>query len=256
MTAVRTRLATVPVIEVFGPTVQGEGPDAGRPCYFVRLGGCDYRCSWCDSMYAVDPAEVRAHSERLTATEITGRLADLDGEAPIVVISGGNPALFDLTALVAELQSIGYRVSVETQGSRWKDWLNTVNRLVVSPKPPSSGMATPAHELETATFMLRAHSPVMKIVVFDAEDFEWAMRMHERYPAAPLYLSAGTPQPTWPDGVQPSPAQVNDAEGGMLRMVLDNYRMLCERVARDPRAREATVLPQLHVLAWGAARGV
>ena len=61
------RPSTFPVVEIFGPTVQGEGPDAGVPAYFVRFGGCDFRCSWCDSMHAVDPAEVRANAERLTA---------------------------------------------------------------------------------------------------------------------------------------------------------------------------------------------
>ena len=44
---------------MFGPTVQGEGPYAGRVCHFLRLGGCDYRCSWCDTPYAVDPVQVR-----------------------------------------------------------------------------------------------------------------------------------------------------------------------------------------------------
>src|SRR5438105_206992 len=62
----RAAAQTFPVIEVFGPTVQGEGPDAGRPAYFVRFGGCDYRCSWCDSMYAVEPADVRSHAEHLS----------------------------------------------------------------------------------------------------------------------------------------------------------------------------------------------
>lgn len=51
---------TLPVIEIFGPTVQGEGAEAGVPTHFLRLGGCDYRCAWCDTMYAVDPATVRA----------------------------------------------------------------------------------------------------------------------------------------------------------------------------------------------------
>ena len=47
------------VVETFGPTIQGEGPYAGRVCHFVRFGGCDYRCTWCDSMHAVDPGLVR-----------------------------------------------------------------------------------------------------------------------------------------------------------------------------------------------------
>jgi hypothetical protein len=54
------RVATYPVVEVFGPTIQGEGAMAGLPTYFVRLGGCDWRCAWCDSMHAVDPAQVGA----------------------------------------------------------------------------------------------------------------------------------------------------------------------------------------------------
>ena len=49
----------LPVVEIFGPTIQGEGAEAGIPTHFVRVGGCDFRCSWCDTMYAVDPEIVR-----------------------------------------------------------------------------------------------------------------------------------------------------------------------------------------------------
>ena len=62
----RERVRTHPVIEVFGPTIQGEGAEAGLPTHFVRFGGCDYRCSWCDTMYAVDPAVLWATAERLS----------------------------------------------------------------------------------------------------------------------------------------------------------------------------------------------
>src|SRR3954453_23079289 len=90
---------TFPVIEIFGPTIQGEGAEAGLPRHFVRLGGCDYRCSWCDTMYAVDPATVRATSERLLAAEIVERLERLEGRPEWVTLSGGNPALHRLEAL-------------------------------------------------------------------------------------------------------------------------------------------------------------
>ena len=60
--AAAVEVETFPVIEIFGPTIQGEGAEAGLPTHFVRLGGCDYRCSWCDTMYAVDPATVRANA--------------------------------------------------------------------------------------------------------------------------------------------------------------------------------------------------
>src|SRR3954454_18364888 len=90
------RTRTFPVIEIFGPTIQGEGAEAGLPTHFVRLGGCDYRCSWCDTMYAVDPATVRATSERLEVAEIVERLGRLDGHPEWVTLSGGNPALHHL----------------------------------------------------------------------------------------------------------------------------------------------------------------
>jgi len=236
---------TFPVIEMFGPTIQGEGPDAGLPCQFIRFGGCDYRCSWCDSMYAVEPAEVREHAEKLTSQEIVERLLALPGGAPMVVLSGGNPALLELGPLVMQLQGNGLTVSVETQGSRWRDWLIMVDRLVVSPKPPSSGMATADREVQTEQFMMRAEShPAVaaKVVVFDRNDYEWAVGWHWRYPRVPFYLSVG------------SPVGLDDEQ--TRREVLRRLEWLCEVVANDRRARRAVVLPQLHVLAWGTRRGV
>src|SRR4051794_6252753 len=69
-----SRTHTYPVIEIFGPTIQGEGALAGAPTMFVRFGGCDYRCSWCDSMYAVDPAQVRENAVKMEPQEIIGEL--------------------------------------------------------------------------------------------------------------------------------------------------------------------------------------
>src|SRR4051812_31526998 len=152
----RTGRATLPVVEIFGPTVQGEGPDAGIPAYFVRFGGCDFRCSWCDSMHAVEPKAVRTNAERLSATEITERVRTLEDGPSLVVLSGGNPALLGLRGLVNELHAAGYEVAVETQGSIWRDWLGQVDRLVTSPKGPSSGMDTPQVRRQFEAFMARA----------------------------------------------------------------------------------------------------
>ena len=84
-----------PVAEIFGPTVQGEGIDQGAVVTFVRFGGCDFKCSWCDTPHAVLPEHVR-ELERLDAITISERLNMLDGYARWVVLSGGNvdPALF------------------------------------------------------------------------------------------------------------------------------------------------------------------
>ncbi|MDX6608849.1 MAG: 7-carboxy-7-deazaguanine synthase [Solirubrobacterales bacterium] len=242
----RTEVTTFPVIEVFGPTIQGEGAEAGFPCHFVRFGGCDYRCSWCDTMYAVDPDEVRRNSSRLTTAEITERIERLDGAPTWVVLSGGNPALHELTSLVDALQALGHKVAVETQGSVWRDWLGTVDRLTISPKPPSSGMDSEAHREQFQRFMAKAvergaDGAILKIVCFDEVDVRWASDLSASWPAFDLYLSAGTPVP--------APADLRQA-------VTDRFRWLCERTAGDERLANARVLPQLHVLAWGDARGV
>lgn len=238
---------TYPVVEIFGPTIQGEGAEAGRACYFVRLGGCDYRCSWCDTMYAVEPAEVRRAAEHLDTEQISARVADLGGRAEWVVLSGGNPALHDLGLLVERLHAEGLKVAVETQGSLWKAWLGRVDRLTVSPKPPSSGMANPAHQAQFEAFMGQASeadvwgSTALKVVCFDEEDLSWAKAVAGRWPAPDLHLSAGTPVP--------APSNLAEAVGA-------SFRRLCELVAGDPELAHACVLPQLHVIAWGEERGV
>lgn len=248
-TVVKDSMATrtFPVIEVFGPTIQGEGAEAGRPCYFVRLGGCDYRCLWCDTMYAVDPAEIRAAAEHLDAGQIAARVRDLGGRVEWVVISGGNPALHELGGVVDDLHAEGLKVAVETQGSVWKEWLGQVDRLTVSPKPPSSGMADAVREARFEDFMRSAQessawaSAVLKIVCFDERDVAWAKGVARRWTEPDLHLSAGTPIPPPPD---------------LAGAVGESFRRLCESVAGDPDLAHARVLPQLHVIAWGEERGV
>lgn len=236
----------VPVVEIFGPTIQGEGAEAGVPTHFVRVGGCDFRCSWCDTMYAVDPEIVRTTAEKLSSDEIVARVVGLPGRPDWVAISGGNPALHDLGDLVTALRAEGFRVSVETQGSRWASWLHDVDRLTISPKPPSSGMATPRHAEQLEAFMTEvmtanADRAILKFVAFDEADLEWSTRIAARYDSLPLYLSAGTPVPAKDD--------VRDAVG-------ERYRWLCETVAARPELAHARVLPQLHVIAWKGATGV
>ena len=237
---------TFPIIEVFGPTIQGEGAEAGVPTHFVRLGGCDYRCSWCDTMYAVDPDTIRKSATRLSGLEVIEAVGRLAGAPRWVTISGGNPALFPLDALVDGFHEAGLRVAVETQGSLWRPWLASVDRLTVSPKPPSSGMATTSRIRRFNDFMPQAverarDRMVLKIVCFDDADLAWAKATAAAWPSLPLFLSAGTPVP--------SPGPVREAVG-------DRYAWLCEAVAADPDLADVRVIPQLHVIAWKEATGV
>lgn len=235
----------LPVIEIFGPTVQGEGPDAGTPAYFVRFGGCDFRCLWCDSMYAVDPAVVKAEARRLSPAEIVAELKGLAAGPRLVVLTGGNPAMFDLALLVRELHEHDYTVAVETQGSIWRDWLANVDCLVISPKPPSSGMASDEHRAKLTQFMKRtAKNPrrALKIVIFDEQDLEWTRKVAREYAGVPLYLSAGT--------------DVGLTDEATLEALRARFRWLCEAVSSLGEFASARVLPQLHVVAWGTKRGV
>jgi 7-carboxy-7-deazaguanine synthase len=236
---------TFPVVEIFGPTIQGEGPDAGRPAYFIRFGGCDYRCSWCDSMYAVDPHLVKSESRRLTCGAIAAELASLERGPRMAVLTGGNPAIFHLADLVAMLHEGHLDVSVETQGSVWRDWLHEVDRLVVSPKGPSSGMDTPPHRAQFDAFMEAAVSNpslALKVVVFDQRDLEWAEQVASTHAEVPFFVSAGS--------------DVGLPAAETLERLVARFRWLCESVARSPALSRARVLPQLHVVAWGPMRGV
>ena len=243
----RSPLTSVPVVEVFGPTIQGEGALAGVPTAFVRFGGCDYRCEWCDSLHAVIPEAVR-EARRMTTAEVAAALDHVPGPPTWVTLSGGNPALLELGDLVTRLHRAGRQVAVETQGSIWRDWLSQVDLLTVSPKPPSSGMASSDHEAETRRFLRQASGGggdiVLKIVIFDEVDYTWARALHQRWNQMPFYLSCGT-----------DPPRTGTLHADTLRGVSDRYRWLCERAARDPVMGDARILPQLHVLAWGHEKG-
>ncbi len=231
-----------PVVETFGPTIQGEGPDAGRPCLFVRFGGCDYSCSWCDSLHAVTPALVRL-ADKLTTPEIIKRLTDLCPPPTTVIFSGGNPALHNLVQLTEALQFRGYRVSVETQGTLWKPWIGQVDQIVVSPKPPSSGMVTDYDKLQAFLNTCPPTRTALKVVVGDDADYGYARDIHLRHPDFEFFVSVLNPAGS-------------DGEAFDIDVILSGYKALCERVAHDPVMHDAKVLPQLHTLAWGSAMGV
>lgn len=234
-----------PVAEVFGPTVMGEGVLVGTVCAFIRFGGCDYRCSWCDSLHAVDPEQVRA-LPRLTTSQILDRLAALPKVPVWVVLSGGNPALHDLTDLVRDLHDRGHLVAVETQGSKWRSWFGHVNLLTVSPKPPSSQMVCDPHKLDRVlTSAGMVNVPVdLKVVVFTREDLEFARSIFATYPAR------GIPRVT-------HTLSLGTYVGEDTReSLLTRYRELVETVNGDPGFANVRVLPQLHVLTWGHVKGV
>lgn len=237
----------IPVLEVFGPTVQGEGALVGQKTMFVRTAGCDYRCSWCDSAFTWD-GSAKDEIQLLTAEEIFLRLESLAaGRYSHVTLSGGNPALLpSLGELVKLLKQKGIRTAVETQGTKWQPWLAEIDDVTVSPKPPSSGMTTDDDKLEELMNRLcKTNTSVcLKVVVFDEADLQYAVDMHERYAGIPFVLQTGNPDV----------ASANDDE--LIKGLLKRYEWLIEQAAAEPRLNDAKVLPQLHTLVWGNKRGV
>ncbi|MES2891676.1 MAG: 7-carboxy-7-deazaguanine synthase QueE [Bacteroidota bacterium] len=163
----------LPVMEHFY-TIQGEGFHQGRAAYFIRLGGCDVGCVWCD---VKDSWDVSKHP----LFEIN-HLVDLVAETPatLVVITGGEPLMHDLSALTKALKARGFETNIETSGAY--PLSGTLDWICLSPKKfkaPLASVVPFANEL--------------KVVIFNHHDFKWA----ELYaamvgPSCKLFL-----QPEW-----------------------------------------------------------
>lgn len=235
------------VSEIFGPTIQGEGALIGVPTVFVRTGGCDYRCSWCDSLHAVD-AEYRATWTAMTTEAVWAKVTELSGGVPLVVsLSGGNPAIQPLGGLIRLGHADGYKFALETQGSVAKSWFSDLDMLILSPKPPSSDMTTDWAAFDACLAAADGRpETVLKVVVFDEADYRFARDAAARYPDLPVFLQPGNHTP-------PS-AQSDDVPVDQDGLT-DKMLWLVDRVMQD-RWFEARILPQLHVLLWGNKRGV
>jgi 7-carboxy-7-deazaguanine synthase len=167
-------------------TLQGEGFYQGRAAYFIRLGGCDVGCVWCDVKESWDADKHPQYeiSDLITAVKKT--------PAEMVVITGGEPLLHNLDLLTSELQKAGLQTNIETSGSSplsgsW-DWICLSPKKFKEPLPE---VVTVANEL--------------KIIVYNKTDFAWAERYAAQVPAAcKLYL-----QPEWSKATPMTPLIVD-----------------------------------------------
>lgn len=163
----------LPLMEAFY-TIQGEGYHQGKAAYFVRLGGCDVGCHWCDVKESWDidaHPKVSVHSIVKEASQYPTRLA---------VITGGEPTMHSLDILCEHLHQAGFKVHIETAGvyqlSGELDW------ICFSPKKfkkPSEEIYQVAHEL--------------KVIIYNRSDFKWAESHAQKInPSCQLFL-----QPEW-----------------------------------------------------------
>jgi len=144
----------LPLVEDFY-SIQGEGYHTGKAAYFVRLGGCDIGCSWCDTKFSWDP---KLHP-LISADVIVERAKSF--EAKSIVVTGGEPLLYNLDYLCSELKKYQIKTFVETSGTH--TFTGNWNWVCLSPKkqsPPLSEAYNKASEL--------------KVIIHDKGDFEWA----------------------------------------------------------------------------------
>ncbi|HEY4553163.1 MAG TPA: 7-carboxy-7-deazaguanine synthase QueE [Bacillaceae bacterium] len=242
-------MSKVPIVEIFGPTIQGEGMVIGQKTMFVRTAGCDYSCSWCDSSFTWDGSGKNL-IRQMSAEEIWQELISLGGNGfSFVTISGGNPALLkNLHYLISLLKENKIKVCLETQGSKWQDWFLDINELTISPKPPSSGMITDFDALDMIIDRLREGAPThqisLKVVVFDDQDYDYAKMIHFRYPDISIFLQVGNDDLNTTDHKQ------------LVGQLLQKYDWLINKTIADSELRNVKVLPQLHTYIWGNKRGV
>ncbi len=162
-----------PVMEKFY-TIQGEGYYSGRAAYFIRIAGCDVGCVWCDVKESWDST---IHP-LVKISDIVSMVQE--NNADFVVITGGEPAMYDLTNLINELKANTIEVAIETSGCY--ELIGNVDWYCFSPKKfkaPTAEAYTKASEL--------------KIVIFHPSDFAWAETHAQKVnPDCVLYL-----QPEW-----------------------------------------------------------
>lgn len=237
-------MAKIPVLEIFGPTIQGEGRVIGRKTMFVRTAGCDYRCSWCDSSFTWD-GSMKDEIQMMTAEEIYDRLYEIGGDCfNHVTISGGNPALIKgIQDLVDLFEEKNIESALETQGSRFQPWMRQINDLTISPKPPSSGMKPNIQILDEVIEQCVKETLNIKVVVFDDDDYEFAKYIHHRYLDLPFYLQVGNPY-------------LDDEVENHTARLLERYENLVDKVMQSNDMNQVYVLPQLHTLLWSNMKGV
>jgi 7-carboxy-7-deazaguanine synthase len=219
-------------------SLQGESTYAGLPCIFVRLTGCNLRCSWCDSEYTFQGGR------KMTSEEILDEVKRLSPNGGLVEITGGEPMLQEreLLPLMRQLLDAGYRVLLETSGERPLERVPAEVIKIVDVKCPNSGEAGTFHSENLES--LNLHDEI-KFVLSGRADYEFARDFTNRNRMAERV-----------NAVLFSPAFRKDATGSRdsSHCLLDPQQLAEWMLADDVPARLGL---QLHKFIWDpAVKGV
>jgi 7-carboxy-7-deazaguanine synthase len=224
------------VSEVFGPTVQGEGPHAGQRCGFIRLGLCNLDCAWCDTPYTWDWTRFDRKTElgRRTITSLVEEIRDMN--VPRVVISGGEP-LVQAKGLHDLLEALTpWDVEIETNGTKPPGILSgMVAQWNVSPKLSSSGVDRErAWVIDSLNALADDCSPaIFKFVAQSVDELDEIEEL--------LKLTTIPRRSVWvmPEGIDV--ATISRHMGAIADAAI---------------LRGFNLTTRLHVIAWGNKRGV
>jgi len=230
-----TAAPSLVVSEVFGPTVQGEGPSLGRRAAFVRLGRCNLDCRWCDTAFTWDWERYDPAVE-LSERPVADVVAQVEGMGvERVVITGGEPLLQQrrLLPFLEAAEARGWTVEVETNGTLAPTdaTARLVGQFNVSPKLANSGVAAERAIVAPALrALLATRKAAFKFVVAELADLDEVQAIVDEHHLSPVWVM--------PEGTTPE-------------AVLDGGRRLAEAVI----ARGWQLTTRLHVLLWGDERG-
>jgi 7-carboxy-7-deazaguanine synthase len=230
------------VAEVFGPTLQGEGPSRGQLAAFVRLGGCNLHCAWCDTPYTWDASRfrLRDHIAPVDVADVVASVTDM--RARLLVITGGEPLLQQRRAafgtLLRAARRLGMDVEIETNGTQLPDTEAMPGRpsFNVSPKLANGGDRWAARVVPQAlaafTKLAALQRARFKFVATGPEDLAEVDRMVTEYDIPPSSV--------W---VMP--------EGTSSAAVISGGRALVDPVLR----RRYNLTLRDHILLWDDERG-
>lgn len=219
------------VNEIFGPTVQGEGPALGTRCGFVRLGRCNQACAWCDTPWSWDWSRFDPAKElsEMSVDQIVARVAAMHVDT--VVLTGGEPLLqrSHLEPLVRAFRTRGWKSHVETAGTlAWDTEL--IDQWVVSPKLANSGMDEDRRLKFDVLRGFADKGAAFKFVVAQPSELDEVAAIVERIGTTNVWVM--------PEGTAPE-------------VIARRTRELADAVV----ARGWNLTTRLHILAWGDERG-
>lgn len=209
------------IIEIFS-SIQGEGSHMGEPSTFIRTAGCNLRCPGCDSKYSWNKGT------EMTVDEILREVKKYPTKN--IVITGGEPTIQpNALDLCLELQSYGYKVSVQTNGTNWTSLLLVADHVLMDAKP--------GHFTPYIIDYLSPEKDEIKVLVGDESDLDFAREVNNLASQRDVLTIVQV---------------MNDFENDAFEDLAVKYDWLSRQEFLEP----VRILPQLHVLVWGNERGV